>query len=133
MAKSAERHWGGFYNGTRYGGNATLTVRGAALTTSLLVDYNDVHLDQGKFVRSLLGLRVGYYFTPRIFVSSLVQYSNQAKAASANIRFAWLNTAGTGLFIVLNDAESANGVFDWTRPNNRSFVIKFTKQFGTGG
>ena len=133
VSLTARLEAGGFYNGTRYGGNATLTVRGAALTTSLLVDYNDVHLDQGKFVRSLLGLRVGYYFTPRIFVSSLVQYSNQAKAASANIRFAWLNTAGTGLFIVLNDAESANGVFDWTRPNNRSFVIKFTKQFGTGG
>jgi hypothetical protein len=125
---------GGFYNGTRYGGSATLTVRrGSSLTTSLLVDYNDVHLDQGKFIRSLIGARVGYYFTPRIFVQSLVQYSNQAKIFSANVRFAWLNTAGTGLFIVLNDAENATGLFAWQRPTGRSFVIKFTRQFGTGG
>ncbi|MDX2057395.1 MAG: DUF5916 domain-containing protein [Gemmatimonadales bacterium] len=125
---------GGFYDGTRYGGNATLTVRrGSALTTSLLLDYQDVHLDEGDFVRSLVGLRVGYFFSPRIFVQSLFQYNNQADVFSANVRFGWLNTAGTGLFIVLNDAEQANGVFDWTRPTTRSFVVKFTRQFGTGG
>ena len=124
---------GGFYSGTRYTGTATLTVRKAALTGSLLADYNDVHLDQGDFVRSLVALRVGYFFTPRVFVQSLVQYSNQAQVFSANVRFGWLSTAGTGLFIVLNDAEDGPGVFDWTKPLTRSFVVKFSKQFGTGG
>jgi hypothetical protein len=124
----------GFYTGSRYGGTATLTVRkGSSLTTSLLVDYNDVHLDEGNFIRSLVGVRVGYFFTPRIFIQSLVQYNNQAQAFSANVRFAWLNTAGTGLFVVLNDGENATGVFAWQRPTGRSFVVKFTKQFGTGG
>ena len=52
---------------------------------------------------------------------------------SANIRFGWLSTAGTGLFVVLNDAENAQGLFDWQRSITRSFVIKFTRQFGTGG
>ena len=97
------------------------------------MDYQDVHLDEGDFVRSLVGLRVGYFFSPRIFMQSLFQYNNQADVFSANVRFGWLNTAGTGLFIVLNDAEQANGVFDWTRPTTRSFVVKFTRQFGTGG
>jgi hypothetical protein len=124
---------GKFYDGTRYGGTATLTYRqGSALTTSLLVDYNTVKLSQ-DFVRSLIGVRVGYFFTPRIFIQSLVQYNNQARVFSANARFGWLNTAGTGLFVVLNDAETARGVFDWQRPMSRSFVIKFTRQFGTGG
>ena len=123
---------GGLYNGTRYGGNATLTVhKGSSLTTSLLVDYNDVHLDQGSFIRSLVGLRVGYFFTPRIFVQSLVQYNNQAQAFSANVRFGWLNTGNTGLFVVLNDAEEATGLFSWQRPTTRSFVVKFSRQFGT--
>jgi hypothetical protein len=124
----------GFYTGQRWGGTSTLTVRrGSSLTTSLLVDYNDVRLDEGKFIRSLVGVRVGYFFTPRIFIQSLVQYNNQARVFSANVRFAWLNTAGTGLFVVLNDAETATGLFDWRRPTARSFVVKFTKQFGTGG
>jgi hypothetical protein len=62
-----------------------------------------------------------------------VQYSNQAQVFSANVRFAWLNTAGTGLFVVFNDAEEATGALRWTRPQARNFVVKFTKQFGTGG
>ncbi len=124
---------GGFYNGTKYGGTATLTIRQAALTGSLLLDYNDVHLDQGNFTRSLVGVRLGHFFTPRVFLQSLVQYSNQAQVFSANVRFGWLNTAGTGLFIVLNDAEDGPGVFDWTKPLTRSFVVKFSKQLGTGG
>ena len=122
---------GGFYNGTRYGGTGTLTYRGSSVTTSLVVDYNDVNLDEGDFIRSLAGLRFGYFFTPRISLRSLVQYNNQARVFSANVRFAWLNTAGTGLFIVFNDAEEATGLVNWTRPQSRSFVIKFTRRFGT--
>jgi hypothetical protein len=126
--------FGPFYNGTRTGGAVTFTVRrGASLSSSLLVDYNDVHLDQGNFERKLIGARVAYFFTPRIFVQSLTQYSNQAQAWSANARFGWLSTAGTGLFVVFNDAEEAEGPFNWTRPMTRSLVVKYTRQFGTGG
>lgn len=111
-----------------------MTVRqGSSLTSSLLLDYNDVNLDEGEFVRSLVGVRISYFFTPRIFTQSLVQYNNQARVFSANIRFGWLNTAGTGLFVVLNLAENATGLFAWDRSITRSFVVKFTRQFGTGG
>ena len=121
----------GFYNGTRNGGNVTFTARrGASLSTSLLVDYNDVHLDQGAFTRKLYGARVAYFFTPRIFVQSLTQYSSQAGVWTANARFGWLGTAGTGLFIVFNDAEQANGFLDWQRPQSRSLTIKYARQFG---
>jgi hypothetical protein len=125
--------FGPFYNGTRNGGNVTFTLRrGASLSSSLLVDYNDVRLDQGSFKRELVGARVAYFFTPRIFVQTLTQYSNQVNAWTANARFGWLSTAGTGLFIVFNDAEQANGFFDWQRPQSRSLTIKYARQFGTG-
>ena len=126
--------FGPFYNGTRNGGSATLVYRhGASFTSSLLVDYNDVHLDQGNFVRSLIGTRLGYFFTPRILIQSLVQYNDQAQAWTANARFGWLNTAGTGLFVVYNEGQVAEGFFNWVRPQSRSFIIKYTRQFGTGG
>jgi len=122
---------GGFYSGTKYGGVVTFTLRpSAAFTSSLLVDYQDVNLDEGDFTRSVLGLKLGYFFTPRISVQTLVQYSNQAQVWTANARFAWLNTAGTGLFVVFNDAEEAEGVASWTRPQARSFTIKYTRQLG---
>ena len=122
---------GGFYNGRRVGETVTVTYRrGASITTSLQVDYHDIHLDQGDFVRSLIGVKVGYFFTPRIFLQSLVQYSNQARVWTANARFAWLSTAGTGLFVVFNEGQEANGFFDWVRPQSRSVVVKYTRQLG---
>ena len=134
FAVNVRGDFGPFYNGTRNGGAVTFTLRrGASLSTSLLLDYNDVHLDQGNFERKLIGARVAYFFTPRVFIQSLTQYSNEAQAWTANARFGWLSTAGTGLFIVFNDAEVAEGPVSWTRPLTRSLVVKYTRQFGTGG
>lgn len=131
VSVSSRLELGGFYNGTRYGGNATLTLRpSAAFTGSLLLDYNDISLEQGDFVRSLAGIRLGYFFTPRISLQTLVQYSNQAQLWTANVRFAWLNTGGTGLFVVFNDSEEATGFAEWTRPRARAFTVKYTYQFG---
>ncbi len=130
----ARGDFGPFYNGTRNGGNVAFTLRqGASLSSSLLVEHNDVHLGQGNFTRTLIGARIAYFFTPRVFVQSLTQYSNQARAFTANARFGWLSTAGTGLFIVLNDSEDATGPFNWNGPTTRSLVVKYTRQFGTGG
>jgi hypothetical protein len=125
---------GSFYDGTRVGGNVSLTVRrGASFSSSLLYDQQDVKLPQGDFVRRLVGLRLAYFFTPRVFVQSLTQYNNQAAIFTANLRFAWLNTAGTGLFVVFNDGEAADGLTRWRAPITRSFTVKFTRQLGSGG
>jgi len=125
---------GGFYNGTRRGGAITLAARHASsVTTSLRVEYNDVRLDQGSFVRTLIATRVAYFFTPRILLQTLVQYSNQARAWTANARFGWLSTAGTGLFVVFNEGQEADGFFRWSQPQARSLIVKYTRQFGRSG
>ena len=46
------------------------------------------------------------------------------------MRFAWLSTASTGLFVVYNEGQQAGGFFDWVQPQSRSLVVKFTKQLG---
>jgi len=88
LSFASRGEFGPFYNGRRFGESVTLTYRqGASLTTSLLVDYQDVSLDQGDFIRKLVGVKVGYFFTPRVFLQSLVQYNNQARVWTANARF----------------------------------------------
>ena len=122
---------GPFYSGSRLGGTVNVTYRrGASLTTSVQLDYQDVSLAQGDFIRRLVGVKVGYFFTPKVFLQSLVQYNNQAKVWTANARFGWLSTAGTGLFIVYNEGQQAGGFFDWIQPQSRSVVVKYTKQLG---
>jgi len=120
---------GQFFDGHRYGGNVTFTYRkGAALSTSLLLDHNIVRLPEGNFDTSLLGLRLGYFFTPRIFLQTLVQYSAQADVWSVNARFAWLNTAGTGLYVVYNEAQEATSFSRLTQPLHRGLTVKYTRQ-----
>jgi len=128
---------GGFYDGFRTGGSATVSGRITdAFQASLRAQYYDVNLDGGSFETAVVGLRAAYSFTPRVYVQSLVQYNDQTRNLSGNVRFGWLNTAGTGLFIVYNDLEHL-GPFSRTGltrgPTERALVIKFTRQFMAGG
>ncbi len=125
---------GDFYTGRRAGGNVTFTARrGASFSTSLLFDYQDVHLPEGDFVRQLMGVKLAYFFTPRVFLQSLTQYNNQVEAFTANVRFGWLSTANTGLYIVFNDGESADSFTRWREPIARSLTVKYSYQIGSGG
>ncbi|MGI9179446.1 MAG: DUF5916 domain-containing protein [Longimicrobiaceae bacterium] len=127
---------GGFYSGRRKGTASTLNARlGEKLAAGLRVTYYDVDLAEGSFNTSLVGLRAAYSFTPRIYLQSLVQYNDQSQLFSTNLRFGWLSTAGTGLFVVYNDIEQT-ALFDRyavaRRPLDRALIIKFTRQFNLG-
>ncbi len=125
---------GEFYNGTRRGGSLTLGARYSSLLTATLTgEYNDVRLDQGDFIRSLVATRVAYFFTPRVMFQALVQYSNQANAWTANARFSWLSTAGNGFFIVYNEGRWADSFFQLNQPQARSVILKYSRQFGRSG
>ncbi len=118
--------WGEFYSGHKKGISGTISGRsGATLVTSLRLSYDDVDLAEGSFETTLAGLSVAYSFTPRIFLESLIQYSNQDDDLSGNIRFGWLDTAGTGLFLVYNEVRQTVSP---TGPQDRTFIVKFTRQ-----
>lgn len=104
--------------------------RGARSSATFRVAHNDVSLPQGDFTTTLVGVNLGYFFTPRIYVQSLIQYSNQIDQWSANVRFGWLNTAGTGLFVVFNNVH---GIEDIAGPVGRSVFLKFTRQLNVFG
>ena len=125
---------GEFWTGTRWGGNTTVTFRqSSSLTAALSLNQNFVRLPQGNFNTTLLGTRVSYFFTPKVYLQSLLQYNNQARLWSANLRFAWLNTAGTGLYVVYNEGQSASSLTSLDRVMGRSFTVKYTRQFGLAG
>ena len=143
LSLSSNVNIGSFLSGSRWGGDASLTFRpSASFSTSARINYFDVDLPEGEFDTVLLGLNLGYFFTPRIYVQSLIQRSSQIDAWSANLRFGWLNTAGTGLFIVYNNVQGFNfhdglnpngGHFVESGPLARSLIVKFTRQFNVLG
>ena len=83
-------------------------------------------------VSSLLGLRLAYAFTPRVYLQSLLQYNDQTRRFSSNIRFGWLGSAGSGLFIVFNDIERVD-LFDRRAvergPLERGLIVKYSRRF----
>jgi hypothetical protein len=127
---------GGFYSGHRAGGNLTIGTRiGDALVADLGLNYYAVWLREGDFETALARLRVAWSFTPRIYLQALLQYNDQTDTFSSNLRFGWLGTAGTGLYLVYNDTENT-GPFQRTGfrrgPLDRTLVLKFTRQFELG-
>lgn len=124
-------NWGSFLSGSKRTPSADMTYRyGDRSSLTAALAYNDVDLPEGNFTTTLGSVKLGYFFTPRIYMQGLVQYSTQVDRWSTNLRFGWLNTAGTGLFVVYNDVQG----FDTLQgPQGRSLFIKFTRQFNLAG
>jgi len=126
--------WGGFYTGTRFGPNGSVTYRFQdRLVTSLRVSYFDVKLnDTDEFTTAVVGLTGTYSFTPRLYVATQIQYNDDTENLSANVRLGWLDTAGTGLYVVYNDTEHYGSLATTglaSGPQQRQLIIKYTKQF----
>jgi hypothetical protein len=122
---------GSFLSGSRVNPSGSINYRhGSSATLEFTLDHNQVKLAEGDFDVTLAGLRAGYFFTPRVYLQSLVQYADQTDSFSANVRFGWLNTAGTGLFIVYNENQGINAL---SGPQQRSLVIKYNRQFNVLG
>ncbi len=116
---------GGYFGGNRIATRATVKARvGDKLNSSLIVNHNKLNLPNGELTALVLGGRLAYSFTPRMFVQSLVQYNNVSRITSVNARFGWLQNANNGLFIV------ANIVKDKDLPDlldTQSLTLKYTR------
>ena len=118
---------GGFFGGTRRNVSTTLRIRAnEALTTELDWSHNDVRLPGGDFVINLVQTRISYSFSPRLYVQGLFQYSNSiGDLWSANLRLGWLQTANTGLFVVLNDVSESSQPFH--NSLGRTITVKYSR------
>ncbi len=127
-AISARGSWdvGRFLTGNQSSPSMSLTLRrGGNFTIDTTWNYRSITLPEGAFHTNLGNMRVTYNFTPSVFVQSLVQYNDRTDRWSTNLRFHWLETAGTGFFVVYNDTEGLNGI----GPVDRTFIIKYVRQF----
>ena len=125
---SAER--GTFYSGHKTA--FTLSSVRAKFTPHLSAEpnysFNLVDLVEGSFTTHLLGARLIYGVTARMFGSALLQYSSVSRAVTANVRFRWEYQPGSELFLVFNEQRdsSARG---FPALANRAFIIKITRLF----
>jgi len=128
LSYSGKWEYGGFLSGSQNSIGTTLTFRyGSKLNTSIVWDYSEFDLAEGSFRTNLGQFRFNYSFTPLINIESLVQYNDAIDTWSTNVRFSWLTTANTGLFVVFNTTEGLGDLL--VGPQTRSFIVKYTHQF----
>ena len=108
----------GVQRGTFYGGDkTTVALRGGRLSLNerlslgSTLSLNWVDLPQGSFRTDLAVTRINYAFTPRMFLSGLVQYNSGNDSFSTNLRLRWEYQPGSELFIVYTEARDTD-VFD---------------------
>ena len=89
--------------------------------------YNDIDLPEGAFEANLGRLRLSYSFTTLINLQALIQYNDRDDLWAANLRFAWLRTANSGLYVVYNEIQDLNG--RGLGKADRSLIVKFTYLF----
>ncbi len=128
---------GSFLSGSRVQLSGGLNVRrGGTFSGSVDLNHNRISLPEGDFNTTLTQIQGRYAFTPRMSVQGSVQYSDQTGMWTGQLRFGWLDTAGTGLFLVLNERQfmEVDGIAgilprDAVQDPERTVVLKYTRQF----
>ncbi|HEX9722759.1 MAG TPA: DUF5916 domain-containing protein, partial [Vicinamibacteria bacterium] len=119
---------GSFFSGDRtevtFNGRVEVTPQ-FSLEPNLTVNWVD--LAEGSFTQRLASVRVNYTFTPRAFVSSLIQYNSSSDSLSSNLRFRWEYEPGSDLFVVYSEGRDELSADPFLA--NRTFAVKFTKLF----
>jgi len=117
--------YGGFYNGTNYNFNGQLNYRYQPYgNISLRFDYNDVRLpdDYGREKLFLVGPRVDFTLTDKLFLTTYFQYNNLLDNVNLNARFQWRYKPASDIFLVYTE----NYLPNYFTSKNRALVFKMT-------
>ena len=95
------------------------------------VSLNWIDTPLGAFRTDLVVARVNYTFTPRMFISGLVQYNSASHTVSNNLRLRWEYSPGSELFVVYTEDWETDPLMPdrYTELRNRGFVVKVNRLF----
>jgi hypothetical protein len=120
--------YGGYYDGKRLTVNGELYYRVQPYGSLAIVSsFNKLSMPlpykSAEFF--LIGPRLDFTFTDKIFFTSLVQYNNQIKNLNLNLRFQWRFAPVSDLFIVYTE----NAFTGDYRVKNQGLVLKLSYWF----
>jgi hypothetical protein len=120
---------GSFFGGERTEASAQLRIELSsrfALEPSL--SRNWVDLPEGEFQTTLATARVNYSVSPRLGVSSLLQFNSSNETFQASFRLRWEYDPGSDLFVVWSEGRDTSPT-GFPVLDNRTFVVKLTRLF----
>lgn len=120
---------GGFFSGDRVTLQPEINYRiGDNFNAELEWNYNRIDLGgpEGEVEINVGSLRLAYSFTPKMSLEGLFQYDDRSDSTAVNLRFAWLQSANAGLYLVYNELKQ--DVFGFER-DQRELILKFSYIF----
>ena len=120
--------YGGYFNGTKWTLNAEIDYRYQPYASiSLVGSYNDIKLpspySNAKLI--LIGPRLDFTFTNKLFFTAFVQYNNQIDNLNYNFRFQWRYAPVSDLFLVYTE----NALTGNYAVKNRGIIVKLSYWF----
>ena len=118
---------GGFFGGDRITAAPNVGYRiGDRFRANLSVNHNDIKVPSGELKFNLSRLKLSYSFSSKVAVQGFVQHNERDDILATNLRFSWLRSANSGLFVVYNEIDE-DGFFPG-RPR-KEFIIKYSHIF----
>lgn len=120
--------FGDFWSGTQKNTQASVLYRPTyhlVFDLGLQVSKITLALPSAQFTTTLVNLRTGYSFSTNMFLDTLLQYRNDVKQFSANVRFNLIHRPLSDFFIVYNESQFT----DTTQSAGRGLVVKYTQMF----
>ena len=120
--------YGGYYNGNKLSLNGTINYRVQPyVNLSISTTYDKIDLPEPfeSMAFLLIGPRLDLTFTNKLFLTTLVQYNDQADNVNVNLRFQWRFAPVSDLFIVYTN----NSYPDDFRTKDKALVAKISYWF----
>ena len=118
--------FGDFWNGSRRSPSGDITFKpNFHWQIDTTYNRNDITLPTGKFVTTLVGLKVLYAYSSKVFLNNFFQYNSQRHQLSSNIRFNIIHRPLSDIYVVFNERRDTltRKVID------RGVIFKFTNLF----
>ncbi|MDH3206035.1 MAG: carbohydrate binding family 9 domain-containing protein [Gemmatimonadota bacterium] len=118
---------GGLWTGDQRSFSGGLTIRPSykfRTTTSVSRTSADLDAPVASFTKTFWTSRTNYSFNEDMFIDALVQYDPATKRLNSNVRFNWIHSPLSDVFLVWNEQRFETG--EGIRPG-RSLTVKVTK------
>ena len=125
-----------FFGGTRTDWSTSLNVRATSrVAAQTSFSRSDVDLPAGAFIADLGSVRFDLALSPEITLRSLIQYNSTTDAISTSLRFNWIYSPGSDIYIAYDELRDDDflaldptlrhtGRVPWIQ--NRQLAIKMT-------
>ena len=124
-----------FFDGTRTDIQATVGLRATSrISAETIFNRSDVDLPWGEFIADLASLRLDLTLSPTVTLRSLSQYNSLTGELSNSIRFNWIYSPGSDIYIAYDEMRLDDLFYlnphvrrsPWGDIRNRQIAVKMT-------